>query len=118
MTTGWEAYLPFREEFIALAPDKYPAAYMDCQVATCVWQCWSDGKSAILAEIRTYPSGLMEVHGLAAAGVLEGIKKLIPLAEEYGRHLGCTIASIESRPEWARVLPDYEVEQVRVVKGL
>ena len=118
MTTGWEAYLPFRDDFAALAPDKYPVEYIDCQVSACFWQCWSNGKAAILAKIRTYPTGLKEVHGLCAAGELESIKSLIPLAEEYGRHVGCTIASIESRPEWARILPDYEVEQVRIVKGL
>lgn len=116
--TGWDAYAPFREEFTALCPEKYPPAYIDAQVLSCAWQCWSDGKAAILAEIRTYPSGLKEVHGLAAAGDLESILGLIPLAEAYGRHVGCTLASIESRDGWGRLLPDYAAEQTRIVKGL
>ncbi len=115
---GLEAYLPFRDEFTALAPDRYPAEYIDRQVAARNWQCWSDGKAAILANVKQYPSGLRELHGLAAAGELESIQSLIPLAEEYGRHVGCSIASIESREAWVKILPDYEVEQVRIVKGL
>jgi len=118
ITTGWDAYLPFREDFAALAPDKYPAEYIDCQVAAHFWQCWGDGQAAILAEVKQYPSGLREVHGIAAAGALESIKELIPLAEAYGRHVGCTVASIESREGWAKLLPGYEVEQIRIVKGL
>lgn len=118
MTTGWDAYAPFREQFTALCPEKYPPEYIDCQVAMCLWQCWGNGRASILAEVKQYPSGLREIHGLAAAGDLEGIIELIPLAEEYGRHVGCTIASIESREGWAKLLPGYEVEQVRIVKGL
>lgn len=118
MTTGWDAYAPFREEFTALCPEKYPPEYIDAMVATCMWACWSDGRAAILCEVKTYPSGLKELHGLAAAGKLESILALIPLAEEYGRHVGCQIASIESRDGWGRLLPDYEAEQTRIVKGL
>ena len=118
MMMGDTAYLPFREQFVALAPEKYPPDYVDAMVWAGRWRCWGDGKAAILAELREYPSGLREVHGIAAAGELDSIKELIPMAEAWGRSAGCHVASIESRPEWARVLPDYEVEQVRIVKGL
>lgn len=118
VTTGREAYLPFREEFVSLCPEKYPPEYIDAMVWGGSWACWSNGGAAILAEVKQYPSGLREVHGLAAAGDVAAITGLIPLAEEWGRALGCSIASIESRPAWAKLLPEYEVEQVRIVKGL
>jgi len=118
MMQGIDAYLPFRREFVALAPDKYPPEYIDGQVYAGLWLCWGDEKAAILAEVKTYPSGLREIHGLAAAGEVESIIGLIPLAEEYGRHVRCSIASIESRPAWAKLLPGYEVDQIRIVRGL
>lgn len=118
MMQGIDAYLPFRREFVSLAPDKYPPEYIDGQVYAGLWLCWSDDRAAILAEIKQYPSGLREIHGLAAAGDLSHILELIKLAEEYGRHVRCSIASIESREGWAKLLPDYAVEQVRIVREL
>lgn len=117
--TGWEAYLPFRAEFVSLDPERYPAAYFDAQVAGGAWRCWDNEDAAILAEIRTYPSGLREVHGVAAAGDLAAIIELIPLAVEWGRANGCARAVIESRPGWQRALPkDWEVHQVAMRKEL
>lgn len=113
-----DPYLAHRDEFVALCPAKYPPEYIDAQVMARNWLCWGNERAAILAEVKQYPSGLREIHGLAAAGELEEIRNLIPLAEEYGRHVGCAVASIESREGWARLLPDYEVEQVRIVKEL
>lgn len=111
-------YAAFRDEFAALAPEKYPPAYIDAQVTSGNWRCWSDGKAAILARIKRYPSGFREVEGLAAAGEVGSILALIVEAEEWGRQHGCKEASIASRPAWARLLPDYQVHQVRIVKEL
>ena len=116
--TGWEAYLPFRHEFIAIDPERYPAGYIDRQVAEGVWRCWGARKAAILAEIKFYPSGAREVHGVAAAGELQEIVGLIPLALDWGRANGCERAVIESRPGWERMLPDWELHQVSVRKDL
>ena len=120
MTTGWDAYAPFREEFTALCPEKYPPEYIDAMVSGGAWRCWGNERAAILAEIRTYPSGLREVHGLAAAGDVEAIVELIPLAEDWGRANGCALASIESAPAWTRIMKKhgYVTEQVRIAKGL
>lgn len=118
LDTGWSAYLPFRHEFIALDPERYPAAYLDAQVAGGSWRCWGNDKAAILAEIKTYPSGVREVHGVAAAGDLRAIVELIPLAEQWGKEAGCGRAVIESRPGWERVMPQYETHQVAVRKEL
>jgi hypothetical protein len=115
---GAPAYLPFRDELTALDPDRYPAIYIDAQVWSGAWQCWGDGKAAILAEIKTYPSGIREVHGIAAAGDLQSIKALIPLAEAWGKENGCARAVIDSRPGWERALPDYEIHQVSIRKDI
>lgn len=114
----FDAYLRFRDDFITLAPDKYPPEYIDAQVWAGFWRCWGNDDAAILAEIRIYPTGLREVHGIGAAGNPAAIIELITQAEEWGRESGCTLASIESRPAWARLLPEYETDQIRIVKGL
>jgi hypothetical protein len=111
-------YHQWREHFVTMAPDKYPPEWIDKQVWTGAYRAWGNDKACILAEMKTYPSGLREVHGLAAAGDLETIISLIPLAEAWGRDAGCAIASIESRPGWAKALKDYRVDQVRLVKEL
>lgn len=111
-------YVRFRAEIVSLDPDRYPPEWIDAQVRGGLWRCWGNDEAVILAEVKTFPSGLREVHGLAAAGELAAIKALIPEAEAWGRECGCRDASIESRPEWARLLPEYRVEQVRIVRAL
>lgn len=118
MNDGIEAFLPFRREFIELDPDRWPAWYFDEQVLAGTWRCWGTDKAAILAELREYPTGAREVHGVAAVGDLPEIIALIPKAEEWGREEGCVRAVIESRPGWERVLPDYELHQASVRKDL
>lgn len=110
-------YIRFRDIFVALDPDRYPAEWWDHQILSGAFRCWGNDRAAIVAEIKTYPSGLREVHGVAAAGELASIAELIPLAEAWGREAACVRAVIESRPGWAK-LPDYEVHQVAVRKEL
>lgn len=113
-----EAYLRFRSDFISLDPDRYPATFIDGMVQSGLWRCWGTDGAAILAEIRTYPSGVKEVHGIAAAGDLHEIISLIPFAENWGRDNGCDRAVIESRAGWERALPDYQLHQVSLRKEL
>lgn len=112
------AYEIFRDDIVTLDPDRYPPSYVDKQVLVGAWRCWGSDRACILAEIRVYPSGVRELHGVAAAGDLHEIAKLIPMAERWGQSLGCVRAVIESRPGWDRVLPGYEVHQVAVRKEL
>lgn len=112
------AYLRFRHEFIALAPELYPAAFIDGEVEGGAWQCLGDDQAAILFTIKNYPSGVLELEGLAAAGDMDSILKLVREAEQWGREQGCALASIESREGWARMLPDYRPHQTRIVKEL
>lgn len=111
-------YQRFRSEFHGIDPERFPADYIDRQVEKGRWRCWGNGRAAILAEIRVYPSGLKEVHGVAAAGELPEIVNLIPKAEAWGRKCRCKGAEIVSRPEWAKVLAThgYRVSQARLWK--
>jgi hypothetical protein len=109
--------LPFRDEFAAIDPDRFPIEYIEGRVASGDWRVWSTDRAAIIAEIKIYPTGEKEVHGIAAAGELAEIVALIPHAEQWGRDEGCSRAVIESRPGWAR-LPGYVLHQVSVRKDL
>jgi hypothetical protein len=100
--------------------DLYPAEWLDRRVASGRARFWGNESGAILAEIKTYPSGVKEVHGLVAAGDVDAVKALIPLAEQWGRQCGATRGSISSHPAWARIMRDagYEPTQLTIVKGL
>jgi hypothetical protein len=96
--------LPFRDEFAGIDPARYPIEYIEKQVKSGFWRVWGNDKAAIIATIKRYPSGLREVQGIAAAGDLEEIVRLIPLAEEWGRSKGCAGAEIASKPAWAKIM--------------
>ena len=113
-----EAYERFRDELTGLDPDRYPAWFWDRQIYIGFWRVWGSDKAVIVAELKPYPSGIIELHGVAAAGDLAAIVDLIPLAEAWGREAGAVRAVIESREGWARMLPEYEVHQVSVRKEL
>lgn len=99
-------YARFRDGFAAmLDPALYPVEWLDEQVGSGNFVLLSEGDSAILISVRTYPSGLKELHGEAALGnlaVLTG--NLIPLALQFGKSIGCQLACIESRPGWSKAL--------------
>lgn len=118
MAHGWDAYLPFRDEFASIDPARYPVEYFDKQVRSGFWRVWGNDRAAIIATIKPYPSGLREVQGIAAAGNLEEIVGLIPLAEEWGRTRGCAGAEIASKPAWTKIMAahGYRPAQVRLWK--
>ena len=113
------SYADWRGRFLeAVDESLYPAAWIDGRVADCTARFWENDGAAILAEIRTYPSGVKEVHGLVAAGNLDSIMALIPHAEQHGLNHGCTRASIQSSPAWGRLMAGagYAPETLLIVK--
>ena len=101
----WGGYLLFKPAFDeVIDEDLYPEGWLDFEILEGRARFWRSETAAIVATIKTYPSGAKAVHGLIAAGDLEGITKLIPQAEQWGRDEGCIYGEIESRPEWARVM--------------
>lgn len=118
----WEDYRRFRKAFLrAVDTSLYPERHLDMLVHSGLGIFMCEDDAAIIFEVKVYPSGAKDVHGLVAAGNIETIvNRLIPRAEQWGRDHGCVGALIESRPGWARVLKNegYETFQVSVRKAL
>lgn len=106
--TFWDRYLKFRPDIEKLIDRRlYTVAWLDTQIWAGLAQIWATDDACIVAEIRDYPTGAKEIHGLCAVGDIHQIVgMLIPVAEEWGKEMGCIIASIASRDGWARVLKD------------
>lgn len=117
----WAGYLMYKPAFDEVIDSAlYPEGWLDFEILDGRARFWRNDTAAIVATIKEYPSGAKAVHGLIAAGDLEGITALIPLAEQWGRDEGCIYGEIESRPEWARVMKyaGYEPAQLMLRKGL
>lgn len=99
-------YCRFRDGFAAILDERfYYIEWLDRQVISGAYKLLTCRDAAVLVEIKTYPTGEKEAHGVAATGNMDSIVSiLIPLAEKYGREADCIIASIESRPGWVRAL--------------
>lgn len=116
----WDEYMRFRHMFAdVLDPDYYPLEWLDGQIWSGKMRLFTTAESAIIVSIKTYPSGLLELHGEMAVGKLqEIISALIPLSENWARDLGCSVVVIESRPGWGKVMSDYKLHQVCLRKAL
>lgn len=116
----WPEYLRFREQFIEiLDPNLYTPEWLDMMVYTGQFYLFTSGESAILASIKVYPTGLKELQGEAAVGNLGEIaRKTIPLAEDFGRSQGCSLAVIQSREGWSKVLKNYKTYQTCIRRAL
>lgn len=102
---GWAEYQRFRKAFHELLdPELYPAAWLDGEVACERMHLFCSDSSAMLCSVKSYPSGLKEVHAEAAVGKLGEIANLIPFIETWARAHGCKAASVQSREGWVRVL--------------
>ncbi len=106
----------FRDELIALLdPRFYTASWLECQIYNGAIRTLESENAIILYELKRYPTGWLELIGLAAAGDLAEIKDiLIPNAEVIAKNLGCKSAEISSRPAWARLMEDAGYQQYQV----
>lgn len=112
----WPAYQRFREQFAdALDERTHTIEWLDSQIHNNIFRFWSNETSAIIAKIERYPTGALEVHGMLAAGDIEGVVELIPLAEEWGRSLGAIIGGISSHPAWAKIMKTHGYEPSQTV---
>lgn len=116
-----KTYQDFRPEFEAmLDPAKWPIHWLDKQISRGEATAFCADNACIIAALRQFPGGAIEVHGLCACGDLSAIKALIVQAEEWGMASGATIATIASRRGWVRALSSdgYAETQVMIEKGL
>lgn len=118
----WSGYLEFRSAFQGVVDERYwPMEWLDQRILSGAARFFRSENAAIVAELRQYPGGAIDVHGLIAAGdKREIVGKLIPQAEAWGRENECLAGVVESRPGWAKALKPsgYEVAQVTVRKEL
>ena len=106
MIPDWGGYIRFRPLFAEVIDERYHTLHwLDRQVLENKVQFWRSDNAAMITEVRDYPTGAKDIHGLIAAGSLEEIiGKLIPTAEQWARDRGFIAAQIESREGWSRVV--------------
>lgn len=118
---AWNEYQRHRDEIRGLLdPRCHRIEWLDVRILNGDALAFGNDRAVIVVEVRQYPAGATELHGLVAAGDLSEILPLIDQAEAWGRSTGVTFASIASRPGWGRVLKDrdYSVYQVTLRKDL
>lgn len=120
MIPEWATYVEWRDAFADVIDERYyTLEWLDMRLLNGDVRFWGSANAAIIAELRDYPTGARDVHGLIAAGDLrEIVQDLIPQAEAWGKSQGCIGAIVESRPGWVKMLPDYELHQTSVRKEL
>lgn len=103
--SDWGDYTRFRAAISDIMDQRfYTPEWLDSEMESGRARIWCSEKSAIVATVKTYPTGAREVHGLVAVGWLDDIVALISAAEAWGRELGCIVAGIDSREGWGRQL--------------
>jgi hypothetical protein len=111
----------FRGEIAGILDQRfYPLAWVEQQIAAGQIGIVENETACIGVETRIYPGGASELHGMFAAGELDGILQLIDAACDQAARLGFTVAAIESRSAWGRILKSrgFETDRVRIVREL
>lgn len=100
-----EAYLRHRDEIASLIDERfYPLDHIEQRIEAGTIGLLYNDTSLIGIEIKDYPGGAKELHGLFACGELSGILELIDRALILGCEVGCTHATISSREGWSKLL--------------
>ena len=120
--TDWTGYRTWRPAFAAaMDPRLHTPEWLDARILAGSAQFWRSDHAAAVTEIRTYPTGAYDVHGLIAAGDVGEVRDIIvPEVEAWARTIGALGIVIESRPGWARALKGrgFEPHQLAVRKEL
>lgn len=67
-------------------------------------QLWVTQNSAIVTEIKDYPSGVRIMHYWLSGGNLGEIIALLPVIEDYGRLAGCVGIDVRGRRGWQPIV--------------
>lgn len=118
---AWTAYQRHRDEIEQLLdPRCYAIEWLDGELLNTRALAFGTDDAVIVTQLKVYPAGATEIHGLVAAGALESVLTLIEEAEGWAKAHGITFAGIASREGWARVLKSkgYEPHQIELRKEL
>lgn len=121
MNAQTAALVRHRAEIASILDERfYPLWWVEGEIAAGRIATLANETAIIGFEAKRYPGGATELHGMFAAGDLEGILDLIDEVCSLGVELGVTVAAIESRQGWAKVLKarGFQPERLRIVKEL
>ena len=79
-------------------------------------QLWTAGDGLVVTQVQDHPQGRELVFWIAA-GSLEDVLDLAPGIYEWGREIGCVMATFTGRRGWARPLVEHgwKVNQEMVI---
>lgn len=79
-------------------------------------QLWIEGPCVIVTEVNDTPVE-RELHYWLAAGTLEEVIHLSNKVMEWGREVGCTVASLVGRRGWSKLLKSEGWTHQMIVMG-
>ena len=81
-------------------------------------QLWLAPEGAMVTQIKTYPTGMKVVILLLVGGTMSKWLHFLPEIEAWAHSLGCSVAEIEGRKGWARILKDWTETTVSLERRL
>lgn len=115
------AYLRHRAEIIGILDErKFPHWWLENEISEGRIALLSNDTAIIGVERKVYPGGYEELHGMFAAGEMDGILELIDQAVAAAALQGLDGATIASKPAWARILKSrgFVPDQLTITKEL
>lgn len=115
------AYTRHRTEIAGILDERFfPLWWVESQISAGHIGLAHSDDALIGFEVRTYPGGARELHGMFAAGDKDAIRELVVQVCDAAAISGCHVAAIESRPGWAREYRNlgFQTDRVRIVKDL
>lgn len=99
---------------------KYPHWWVENEISEGRIALIDNDTAIIGVEKKVYPGGYVELHGMFAAGELDGILELIDAAVQVAEAQGMDGATISSREGWARILKSrgFVPQQLTIAKEL
>jgi len=109
--------------WLAKAVEQYgPTHTMDgvwSRIANGDSQLWTNQHSAVVTSVERYPdTGLVEVHGWLAGGMLDGVRHLEGCVERWARSIGASRIMIVGRRGWLRGFDGYRELVTTMTKDL
>jgi len=121
LVSDWIAYLDRRFDIAKiLDPRCFTIEWLDGEIMAGRIKIRINNGAMIGFEVKTYPAGARELHGMFAVGNVEDCLALWDEVEAQAAASGFEFATIASREGWARVMRSrgYVVHQTEIRKEL